>query len=275
MAYSITTPVGLYYNVTGAGSPLCLIGGYRQNSSAWPRPFIARLAHHHTVITFDNRGTGRSEKPAEGYALAIQARDVIGLLDELRYPRAHLLGFSMGGAIAQEVVAAYPRRVDRLILFGTFCGGMWSVTAPWSVVRLLHLTKSLSPEAAARHLRPVTYSREYLATHAHAVEAQMRREIVHPTPAHVARKQMEALRAFDRYHDLSRIRSPTLVATGGDDGLVMPQNSALMARRIPGARLVRVPGLGHRAIWEAPEEMADLVVDFLGRPGPRGAAGQD
>jgi len=94
----------------------------------------------------------------------------------------------------------------------------------------------------------------------------MRREIKYPTPPFVARRQMEALRKFDSYRRLQFIRSPTLVATGTDDALVKPRNAALLAARIPNARLELLADLGHRAMWEAPEELADLTGDFLTKP---------
>ena len=112
----------------------------------------------------------------------------------------------------------------------------------------------------------MTYSPEYLAANAEAVEQQMRRELEHPTPMFVAQRQMEALRKFDRYRDLPRIGAPTLVATGAHDVLVKPRNSEILASRIPNARLELLADLGHRAIWEAPEEIADLIGDFLTRP---------
>jgi len=267
MPFSTQTGIPLHYEVLGEGPPLCLVAGFRQHAAAWPHEFVMRLAARTQTIIFDNRGTGRSGKPSDGYEFARQARDVAGLLDHLGISRTHLLGFSMGGAIAQEFAAGHAHRLDRLVLFGTFCGGAWSEPAPWSVLRRLFDTDGLTPEQAARQALPVTYSPDYLAADPAAVERQMQRELAYPTPAFVSRKQMEALRSFDRYRDLPRIRAATLVATGAEDVLVRPRNSATIAARIPNARLETIAGLGHRAIWEAPEEMADLIGDFLVGPG--------
>lgn len=271
MPFSTTTAVPLYYEVVGNGPALCLINGYRLSGAAWPPPFIGSLATRCTVMTFDNRGTGRSHKPDCGYEFGNQAGDVVGLLNDLDLPRVHLLGFSMGGAIAQEVAIRYPERIDRLILFGTFCGGIWSEPAPLSVLMRLVVTGDQTPEEAARQAWPVTYSPDYLKTHAAAVEQQMHRELEHPTPTVAAQRQMDALRKFDSYRRLQRISAPTLVTTGTHDMLVKPRNSAILASRIPNARLELLADLGHRAIWEAPEEMADLIGDFL--TGPSGGSG--
>jgi pimeloyl-ACP methyl ester carboxylesterase len=266
MPFSNSNEISLYYDVAGEGPALCLINGYRLSSEAWPSAFIARLSERCCVVSFDNRGTGRSDKPEAGYEFANMAKDVIGLLDDLGLPSVHLLGFSMGGAIAQEVAIRYADRIGRLILFSTFCGGIWAEPASYAVFKRLLVAENQTPEEAARQAWPVTYTPDYLAANAEAVEQQMRRELAHPTPMFVAGRQMEALRAFNSYRDLPRIGAPTLVATGTHDVLVKPQNAKILASRIPNARLEMLADLGHRAIWEAPEEIADLIGDFVTRP---------
>ena len=90
--------VRIAYRVQGEGPPLVLVMGYRLSSSAWPPTFIGQLARRFTVITLDNRGTGLSDKPVKGYAIANMARDVCGLLDELEIAHVRMLCYSMGGA---------------------------------------------------------------------------------------------------------------------------------------------------------------------------------
>ena len=271
MSYCAGAGVRLYYEVVGDGPPVCLVNGYRLSAHAWPGPFIERLADRCTVISFDNRGTGRSDKPADGYDVGSLAGDVIALLDELNIGRIHVLGYSMGGAIAQELAIRHPHRIDRMILFATFCGGIWSEPTSYSVFRRLMPADGHTPEDAARQAWPVTYSADYLAANPAAVERQMHRELEYPTPLFVARRQMEAILSFNRYWDLPRIGAATLVATGEDDMLVRPRNSSILAGRIPDARLELLADLGHRAIWEAPEEIADFIGDFVA--GPRVSAG--
>ena len=146
MPFSTTNEISLYYDIVGQGPAVCLINGYRLGSGAWPQLFINRLATRCTVLTFDNRGTGHSDKPDTGYEFRNMARDVVGLLDDLQLPRVHLCGFSMGGAIAQEVAIRHPDRVSRLVLFGTFCGGIWAEPASHDVFRRLLVTDNLTPE---------------------------------------------------------------------------------------------------------------------------------
>lgn len=266
MPFAPSNGITLYYELLGRGPAVCLINGYRLGSAAWPPSFIHRLAERCSVLSFDNRGTGRSDKPSDGYDFATMAQDVAELLDQLQLSRVHLFGFSMGGAIAQQFAIQHPDRLGRLVLFGTFCGGIWAEPASYDVFRRLLTRPDQTPEQAARQAWPVTYSAEYLAANPAAVEQQMWRELEHPTPMFVGQRQMEALRNFDSYRNLPRIGVPTLVVTGTDDLLVKPRNSQILASRIPNSRLELLADLGHRAIWEAPEEIADLVGDFLTRP---------
>jgi 3-oxoadipate enol-lactonase len=251
------------YDVHGSGPPLILIMGFRLSSSAWPTDFVERLAERFTVVTFDNRGTGSSDKPTSGYALSNMAADVVGLMDHLGLDRPSVLGYSMGGAIAQELVTGYPDRVGSLVLFSTFCGGARTAYADLSVVRTMRNLEGLAPAEAARKSWAVTYEPGYLAANRDKVERQMQREIATPTPLHAADLQFQALVDFDASRALPGVRARTLVVTGDRDRLILPRNSELIAELIPGARLILLRGRGHRAIWEAPEECVTLVADFL------------
>jgi pimeloyl-ACP methyl ester carboxylesterase len=255
--------VDIAYRVRGEGPPLVLVMGYRLNSAAWPEAFIETLARRFTIIAPDNRGTGLSGKPVEGYAIANMARDLARLLDALDITRVHLLGYSMGGAIAQEFVRQLPERVLSLILCATMCGGPRAIYARPSVVSVMRDLDGLSPEQAARRIWKVTYSPGYLERHPEIAEAQMRREIALPTPLHAADLQFQAFAEFDGSKALADIRCPTLLLTGDQDELISPENSEMMATLIPGARLTIIPGRGHRVIWEASEACASLIGEFI------------
>jgi pimeloyl-ACP methyl ester carboxylesterase len=255
--------IKIAYRVRGEGPPLVLVMGYRLNSSAWPEAFIEALARQFTIITFDNRGTGLSDKPVEGYAIANMARDICGLLDELEIARVHMLGYSMGGAIAQEFVRQFPERVSSLILCATMCGGPRAVYAKPSVLSVMRDLDGLSPEEAARRIWKVTYSPGYLERHSEIAEVQMRREIALPTPLHAADLQFQAFAEFDGSKALSGIRCPTLMLTGDLDELISPQNSKMMAKLVPGAKLVIIPACGHRVMWEATDECVMLITGFI------------
>ena len=266
--------LNITFRVRGNGPPLILIMGYRLSSAAWPTRFVEALAENFTVVTFDNRGTGQSDKPLTGYALANMARDVAGLLDEIGIERTYLLGYSMGGAIAQEFTRQFPQRVAGLVLCATMCGGPRATYAEASVVRVMRDLDGFSPEEVARRIWEVTYAPGYLTQNCALAEDQMRRETALPTPLHAADLQFQAFAEFDGSNALSQIRCPTLVLTGDLDRLIRPENSRMLAQLIPGAKLVVISGGGHRVLWEAVEECTDLIDRFLAsiRNRPLGAA---
>ncbi len=261
--FATVNGVNIAFRVQGEGPPLVLVMGYRLGSAAWPVSFIEALGRQFSVITLDNRGTGQSEKPVGGYAIANMARDLAGLLDQLEMPRAHILGYSMGGAIAQEFARQFPERVSSLVLCATMCGGPRAIYAPLPVARVMRELDGLEPEEIARRIWKVTYSPGYLETNRGLAEDQMRREIAAPTPLHAADLQFQAFAEFDCSRAVPDIQSPTLVLTGELDQLISPQNSRLLANLIPGARLVVIPSCGHRLMWEATDECVAIVTEFL------------
>jgi pimeloyl-ACP methyl ester carboxylesterase len=237
--------------------------GYRLNADAWPDEFLQGLARRFMVITIDNRGTGISDKPVEGYALSSMAGDVLAVLDHLGIERAHILGYSMGGGIAQELVNKNPDRVAALVLCATMCGGVRGVRAPLSVLRVMRDLDGLAPEEIGRRIWQFTYAPDYLAEHRDTAERQLQREIVKPTPLHAADLQFQALAEFDMSAALPYLDAPTLVLTGDLDKLVPPDNSVILAGLIPGATLQVLTGCGHRIMWEAPARCATMIADFL------------
>jgi pimeloyl-ACP methyl ester carboxylesterase len=263
MQHADVNGIKIAFGVLGSGPPLVLIMGYRLSSLAWPRDFIEALAEKFTVVFFDNRGTGASDKPTSGYEISNMARDVSGLLDYLEIACTNVLGYSMGGAIAQEFVRQFPDRVLGLVLCATMCGGPRATYAPPSVVKVMRELDGLTPEEIARQIWSVTYAPGYLENHRELAENQMRREIAAPTPLHAADLQYQAFAEFDCSNALPNIQVSTLVMTGDLDRLVSPQNSKFIASLIPGARLIVIPGCGHRMMWEATDECVAFVTEFL------------
>ena len=263
MRHAQVNGIKIAYDVRGSGPPLVLIMGYRLSSLAWPLDFIKALAERFTVVFFDNRGTGTSDKPTFGYELSNMAKDVRGLMDHLKIARANVLGYSMGGAIAQELVCRYPERVLSLVLCATLCGGRRAVYARPTVISIMHDLDGLDPVAAARRIWTVTYEPKYLAANVDKVEQQMRRELETPTPLHAADLQFQAFVDFDTSEALPSVRSPTLIMTGDGDLLIPPRNSEVLAELIPDAQLVILPGFGHRVIWESTGQCVTLIGNFL------------
>lgn len=111
--------IKLNYKVEGQGYPLVMIMGLGANRSGWS-PQISFFKKHYTVVTFDNRGVGKSDKPEGPYSIRMMADDTVKLMDHLEIKKTHIMGASMGGMIAQELAINYPERVSKLVLACTF-----------------------------------------------------------------------------------------------------------------------------------------------------------
>jgi len=127
MSKARVNDINMYYDVHGDGFPLVMIMGFLGNADLWDPRMLPALSDKFKVITFDNRGAGRTDLSDKEFSIRLLAEDTVGLMDVLNVPKAHVLGISMGGMIAQELALNYPGRVEKLILCSTFCGGLHSI----------------------------------------------------------------------------------------------------------------------------------------------------
>lgn len=264
MPFAVVDGLRLYYESHGGGDgpPLVLVMGLGGDSTAWPLQLAAFTARHR-VIVFDNRGAGRSDAPDVPYTTRGMAGDLLGLLDALGVERAHLLGLSMGGAIAQEAALAAPERFATLQLHAT-----WAGPHPYfhALVRAVRTAKlEFEPEAFYRALSVWLFTPEGFLTQPELVELVVQRSIHNPYPIALPAylRQIEAVLGHDARDRLHGIRCPTLVGVGDRDLITPPALAEELAGRIPGARLARLPA-GHGALWEAPEAFNRLCLEFLG-----------
>lgn len=250
------------YEVYGAGDPLLLVNGLGSDFSEWLYQLPAFSARYR-VIVFDNRGAGESEAPPGPYTTAQMADDVAALLDGLGIARAHLLGVSLGGMIAQQVVLRHPGKVDRLVLACTAPGGTLSVRPSPEALAAFARDPSADLEAQIRRTIPWLYTERYCRERSEEVEDFIRRRLARPADDAGAAAQLAAAIGHDAGERLAEIRSPTLVITGSEDRLVPPENSRRIAERIPGSRLLLLPGAPHRLFAENAEAFNREVLAFL------------
>lgn len=244
----------------GSGPCLVLINGFASTMDMWNPRVIEAFAEHFRVIIFDNRGTGLSSGSNEPCTIPLFAGDTLALMDALGITRAHLLGHSMGTCIAQEIVLAEPERADRLILVAGTCGGERMIRMQPEIWETLS-DKSGSGLDLANRMFSVLFPKEWRATHDPWEYCPDVRET---TSAQSAQKQAEALFSWPGTYDrLPAIRSPTLVVTGTEDVVIPPANANILAERIPGARLVRMPGAGHGLMYQCPDRFTEAVAAFL------------
>ena len=259
--------INIYYEVHGEGEALVLIMGYGGSSGQWFRQ-IPDLSRECSVVGFDNRGTGRSDKPDVPYSMEMMAGDIAGLLEAIGIDAAHIYGVSMGGMIAQDFALRYPDRVISLILGCTTCGGTHTIMPDAEAMTLLfdmERMKRLTPEQGAREALPFMCSQEFIDNNPDIVEQFIAKAVEYVTPLHGFVRQAEAIMGHDTYDQLPQIKAPTLVISGTADRLVPIENSRLLASRIPNAELVIMENMGHGYFIEAAEEANQIILDFLRR----------
>lgn len=244
----------------GAGDPLVMINGFASAMDTWNPPILSALSRAFRVVIFDNRGTGYSGSSGKEYSIPLFAEDTRRLMDALALDRAHLLGHSMGAMIAQEIALRDPDRVNRLVLVSGDCGGRSAVRMSGEVWRTL-TDRSGNLQEQAERMFSILFPPEWLREHD---PWQACPEVFETTPEENAARQRETLRTWAGTCDrLPAVRSPTLVVTGDSDVIIPPENSILIARRIPGARLVQFPACGHGLMYQVPREFLTLVLSFL------------
>ncbi|MGH7966525.1 MAG: alpha/beta fold hydrolase [Candidatus Binatia bacterium] len=265
MPHTQVNGINLHYEITGQGQPLLLIMGLGAPAAAWDPEVVRAMSDTHQVITYDNRGTGRSDKPNEPYSISLFASDAVGLLDALGISRVHVFGVSMGGMIAQELAIHYPQRVASLILGCTTPGGKHAVAAPPESLKALQGRAGQTPEEAAREGWKLSFSEEFIRTHHTELEAHLPRMLAHVTPRFAYERHYQATMTLRVYKQLKDITAPTLVVTGRDDVLIPAANSEILAREIPGAELVIFNNAGHGFMTSAREPLLKVLNGFLAR----------
>jgi len=262
--------ISIYFEVHGNnGSPLLMINGLGASKADWSPELIRLLSTQHIVVIFDNRGVGQSDKPTTPFTMADFASDAVGILDYLRIDRAHVFGVSMGGMIAQHLALNYPARVQSLILAST--SSVWEhpkFVAPTQEV-LMQFVKPPSGDPA-QDMRDgwwISYPAAFIESHRDWLEHGLQKSLasVYPeTPNYARELQMGAvLSSHNTYDKLSQIICPTLVQTGTEDVLIPPENSRMLAERIPNARLIEYPGYGHDMLGPCEEKATQDILHFV------------
>lgn len=253
----------IYYRTTGEGHPLVMIMGLTATLDWWDPSFLERLSERYELLVFDNRGAGRTEAPPGDVTIPLMATDTAGLMDAVGFERAHVLGISMGGMIAQQLALDYPGKVDRLVLCATFCGGQETVYAEREVLMKM-LDRSGTPEQRVRRTTSLLFPDEWLEENPDYFEDFLERFSIAPTTEENAARQFMATVQFNTYDRLPEIENPTLVACGTEDVIIPPENSKILAQRIPDARLVEFEGAGHGFTQQCQGELFEVLTDFLG-----------
>jgi pimeloyl-ACP methyl ester carboxylesterase len=266
--------INLYYEDHGSGDPLLLIMGLGADANGWVLQ-TPEFAKHYRTIVFDNRGVGRSDKPAGPYSIAQMADDAVGLLDHLGIERTHVCGISMGGMISQELALRHPKRLRSLVLGCTYAVPDAGVlqTQSLSAAQLggavdaqgnidIDISK-IDPFMFFQALLPLTFNQSFIETDLARVMQLFAGSLEYGFDLNAIFAQVQATQAHDTTSRLDQIRVPTLVITGDADRLIPASNSDYLAAHIPAARLLKIPGGSHAFNIETPDLFNRAVLDFL------------
>ncbi len=252
----------IHWTSLGSGPPVVLIMGLGCSSALWFR-VAPQLAKHHRVILLDNRGVGLTRTAsAVVHRVSHMAADVAAVLDAAGERSAHIVGFSMGGMIAQQFAIDFADRVRTLSLLATHCGGIWAVQASADVRHLLFTKDRMSAEEGLRAMRPYTYARE---TPDALFDEDAVVRLANAPGVRGYEAQLYALIGWSAYLDLPRLRCPTLVMHGLQDELIVPANAPVLAHRIPGAELIELPRASHWLMTDCNEAVVGALSIHLSR----------
>ncbi len=261
-----TSGTTIYYEEHGDGEPLLCVMGLSADVLAWVLQVPAFSQRHRTVI-FDNRDVGRSSMADGPYEIADMARDALDLADALGLESFHLLGVSMGGAIAQEMALAAPDRIRTLTLTVTFAGtGHWGrvLSKTWGA-RVLETPR----ERHVDELLLLNLSEELFEDPAKVEFARnLMLQNPHPQPPEAFARQLDASSRHEARDRLPSLTMPVHVIGGERDILVPVWKSKEIAELIPGAKLTVLEGAPHGLTMERAEEFNELVLRFIAEHEP-------
>ncbi len=250
----------IHYEVTGEGHPLILVSGLNGVARYW-EPQIAAFSARYQVITYDQRGTGASDHQQREFSIDQMARELLALMDALQIERAHIVGLSTGGAIAQTIAIEHPARVSRLVLVST-----WTHCDPW-FRRLFEARRRMyelcGPELHAMFHPLFLYPPDYVNAHDAEISEEQTRAPTKSAPVEASIGRIDALLAFDRREGLKRIQSPTLIIAGDNDYITPSYHAEAISRAIPGSRLLVFCGGGHSLSKTRASEFNGAVLDLL------------
>jgi len=254
--------IRIYYEEQGSGYPVLLIQGLGYPSGMWFMQ-IPALSRHFRTLVMDNRGVGKSDKPDEAYTVGLMASDAAGLLRSLGIAKAHVVGVSLGGYIAQELALNHPDLVDRLVLMATSCGSP----------RYLELTKDLwdeiaklaglPPEQILRQGMSFAVTEKFFRNFPESIERSVGIRMENLQPLYAFNLQAAAAMSFDSRDRAHLIRQPTLILAGARDRVMPLVLTEELAKKILHARFKVFPNAAHLLFLEEADSVNRVLLDFL------------
>jgi 3-oxoadipate enol-lactonase len=255
--------IDLFYDIKGAGEPLLLIAGFLCEHSYWSL-LMPSLVKQYQVIRLDNRGMGRSSAPDSPYSIQQMANDAAALLERIGIDKVHVVGHSMGGQIAQELVLAHPQKVKSLMLISSLAKGdgrFNSIVETWG-----DLPGTIDLKLYQKIVFPWIFTDAFYSI-PEVIEQLIEWAVNYPFPptTHGLYHQSRAILGSDTKDRLTKIQCPTLVLVGRQDILTPVKFSEQLAQGIPHAELVVLDRGGHGFLIESPDAVASVMLKFLAK----------
>ena len=252
----------IYYEVHGAGPPIVLVSGLGGTAGYW-NPNLPAFTKHHQVIVHDHRGMGKSSRSRIRYSVDQMTADLLTVMDHLKIEKAHILGHSTGGAIAQTLAATHPDRLISLVIYAS-----WTKADPF-FHRVFEARRALltdvGPPAYVRSATVFLYPHWWINRNIGLLEEREKATLAAFPPAEIVASRIDAILAFDRTVDLPKLKLTTLILCAKDDIITPPYFSGELAALIPGAKFVELAYGGHSASDTNAQEFNDAVLGFVAR----------
>ncbi len=260
--------INIAYKTFGkvGGPPILLIMGYGGSMNNWDPIMIKKLSLNHTVIVFDNRGVGNTDSGSKNFSIPQFAKDTVGLINALHINKTDVIGFSMGGFIAQEIALNNPEKINKLVIYASNCGGHESTPSSPQLSKLVQNT-SKSLQEILDGVTTMLFPKEWIMQNPNGVEMVKEGYKIPPIISMgTIQKQGIAISLWYNTgvcNQLEKIGIPTLIVVGTKDVLAPKANSLMMAEKIPDSWLIRIQNGGHGVMYQYPDELALILQAFF------------
>ena len=253
--------IQINYESRGNGFPLLMIHGLSENLLSWDPNLIQGLSEEYKLILFDIPGSGNSGLPDKELSIRLLADETIRLLDVLGYTKVNVLGVSMGGMIAQELILNYAERIRKMVLCSTHCGRPKFVPPSLEVIQQIN-QEELSPQEMIKNILKALFSEKFLKENPDYVQDYINRRFSIPISKEGLMEQQKASMSFSSCDRLHSIKSPILILHGKKDIMVPPQNASILAEIIPNSKLRYLENSAH-FLAEEVDQLLKYISDFL------------
>ncbi len=262
MPIQIVNSIKIYYEQHGAGPDLVLIGGLTSDHQVW-KSTLRVFSQYFRVLIFDNRGAGQSETPDYPYTMEMMANDTLQLMDSLNISRAHIVGHSMGGGIAQQIALMAPEKINKCVI-------VCSRAKPTALAGMIFSMREklqamgVSSDFLAEYTMPFLFGETFL-NNPMLVKGFIQWTLQNPHPQTFIgyKHQLHALRVHDISKQLSQILVPMLVIAGEEDILVRSKQAEIMSKSFKNGSFVMIPDCAHMPHVEQTKEFTEVVLGFL------------